>query len=160
MGLDSRLCVWPAAATPESNDPMAEIMLPEGFTPSCIMHPETYLNKVTEVKPLFKALHLAFTSKGTSFFWLFQVLLGSEEGSLQLWNLQSKKLVYTFAGWNSPVRCIASSPALDTVAVGCADGKVHVHNLKYDETLMSFTHSANSAVTSLSFRSGMCHSIP
>ncbi|KAL3567147.1 hypothetical protein D5086_032562 [Populus alba] len=41
--------------------------------------------------------------------------------------------------------------ALDVVAVGCADGKIHVHNIRYDEEVVTFSHSTRGAVTALSF---------
>ncbi|KAL6994414.1 hypothetical protein U1Q18_012518 [Sarracenia purpurea var. burkii] len=80
-----------------------------------------------------------------------QVILGSEEGSLQLWNISTKKKIYDFKGWQSSICCCVSSPALDVVAVGCADGKIHVHNIRYDEEVVMFTHSTRGAVTALSF---------
>jgi U3 small nucleolar RNA-associated protein 21 len=86
--------------------------------------------------------------------FLHQVIVGSEEGPLQLWNISTKKKLYDFKGWESPVRCSVSSPALDVVAVGCSDGTVHVHNIRYDEELMSFNHQIRGAVTALSFGTG------
>lgn len=83
-----------------------------------------------------------------------QVVLGSQEGSLQLWNISTKKKLYEFKGWNSSITSCVSSPALDVVAVGCADGKIHVHNIRYDEELVTFTHSTRGAVTALSFSTG------
>uniref|UniRef100_A0A0E0HU36 Uncharacterized protein n=1 Tax=Oryza nivara TaxID=4536 RepID=A0A0E0HU36_ORYNI len=80
------------------------------------------------------------------------VIIGSEEGPLQLWNISTKKKLYEFKGWNSSVCCCVSSPALDVVAVGCSDGTIHVHNIRYDEELMSFNHQIRGAVTALSFR--------
>lgn len=80
-----------------------------------------------------------------------QVILGSQEGSLQLWNISTKKKLYEFKGWNSAISCCVSSPALDVVAVGCSDGKIHVHNVRYDEEVVAFTHSTRGAVTALSF---------
>lgn len=85
---------------------------------------------------------------------IHQVIIGSEEGPLQLWNISTKKKVYDFKGWDSSVRCCVSSPALDMVAVGCSDGSIHVHNIRYDEELMSFNHEIRGAVTALSFRTG------
>ena len=46
------------------------------------------------------------------------------------------------------------APAVDVVALGLQNGKVVVHNLKYDETLMSFIQDWG-PVTSLAFRTGM-----
>jgi U3 small nucleolar RNA-associated protein 21 len=86
-----------------------------------------------------------------------QILVGSEEGSLQLWNTKTCSLIHEFKGWNSPVRCCTSSPALDIVAVGCANGKVYVHNLRYDETVVTFLHTGRGPVTALSFRTGKHH---
>jgi U3 small nucleolar RNA-associated protein 21 len=64
-------------------------------------------------------------------------------------------MIYEFKGWGSAVRCCVSSPALDTVGIGCSDGKIHVHNLRYDETVVSFSHTTGGPITSLSFRTGM-----
>ncbi|KAJ6958660.1 transducin family protein [Populus alba x Populus x berolinensis] len=60
-------------------------------------------------------------------------------------------MLHEFKGWGSSVSCCVSSPALDVVAVGCADGKIHVHNIRYDEEVVTFSHSTRGAVTALSF---------
>lgn len=86
-----------------------------------------------------------------------QVILGSQEGPLQLWNISTKTKLYEFKGWNSSVCSCVSSPALDVVAVGCADGKIHVHNIRYDEELVTFSHSMRGSVTALSFSTGIIH---
>ncbi|XP_042482497.1 U3 small nucleolar RNA-associated protein 21 homolog isoform X2 [Macadamia integrifolia] len=127
LSLDAKgnLFIWPFKGLDENLAPIGHIVLEDKFIPSCIMHPDTYLNKV---------------------------IIGSQEGSLQLWNISTKKKLYEFKGWNSSIFCCVSSPALDVVAVGCADGKIHVHNLRYDEEVVTFSHSARGAVTALSFR--------
>lgn len=51
------------------------------------------------------------------------------------------------------VTCLANSTALDIVAIGLSDGRIVLHNLKYDKTLFTFTHSPG-PVTALSFRTG------
>ena len=72
------------------------IDLPEGFTPTCMAHPDTYLNKV---------------------------VIGSQEGKLQLWNFLSGKMLYEFSGFGEgAVKCITPSPALDVVGVGLSAG--------------------------------------
>lgn len=83
-----------------------------------------------------------------------QVIIGSQEGSLQLWNISTKKKLYQFKGWKSSISTCVSSPALDVVAIGCSDGTIHVHNIRYDEELVTFTHSTRGAVTALSFSTG------
>ncbi|XP_077398724.1 WD repeat-containing protein 36-like [Vanacampus margaritifer] len=97
---------------------------PATFDVSAMMHPSTYLNKV---------------------------LLGSSQGALQLWNLKTSKLLYTFAGWSAGVTVLQQSPAVDVVAVGTATGRIIVHNIRLDETLMAFAQDWG-PITSLAFR--------
>jgi hypothetical protein len=89
-------CVLCALGAATPGPLQVEILLAEGFTPTCLAHPDTYLNKV---------------------------LVGGEGGRAQLWNFSSGKLLYEFVfASGSDVRCIASSPALDVVGIGFADG--------------------------------------
>ncbi|KAL9250535.1 WD repeat-containing protein [Drosera capensis] len=118
------LHIWAFKGIEEHLEPVGHLTLEDGFTPACIIHPDTYLNKI---------------------------IIGSQEGSLQLWNVSTKKKLYDFKGWNSPITCCLPSPALDVVAVGCADGKIHVHNIRFDEEIVNFTHSTRGAVTTVSF---------
>ncbi|XP_011019954.1 PREDICTED: U3 small nucleolar RNA-associated protein 21 homolog [Populus euphratica] len=124
VDVDGNLFIWGFKGLDESNVPVGHILFEDKFTPTCMMHPDTYLNKV---------------------------LIGSQEGGLQLWNVSTKKMLYEFKGWGSSVTSCVSSPALDVVAVGCLDGKIHVHNIRYDEEVVTFVHSMRGAVTSLSF---------
>ncbi|CAD6336090.1 unnamed protein product [Miscanthus lutarioriparius] len=94
--------MWAFRGAEPNSEPVGSISLGDKFTPTCIMHPDTYLNKV---------------------------IVGSEEGPCSCGISAQKKKLYDFNGWNSPVRCCVSSPALDVVAVGCSDGSVHVHNI-------------------------------
>ncbi|XP_003223040.1 WD repeat-containing protein 36 [Anolis carolinensis] len=94
------------------------------FGVSALMHPSTYLNKI---------------------------LLGSEQGSLQLWNIKSNKLLYTFPGWGEGVTVLQQAPAVDVVAVGLVSGHIIVHNIKFDEMLMKFQQDWG-PITAISFR--------
>uniref|UniRef100_A0A3Q3M285 WD repeat domain 36 n=1 Tax=Mastacembelus armatus TaxID=205130 RepID=A0A3Q3M285_9TELE len=94
------------------------------FEVSAMMHPSTYLNKV---------------------------LLGSSQGALQLWNIKTSKLLFTFPGWSSGVTVLQQSPAVDVVGIGTAAGRIIIHNIRMDETLMSFTQDWG-PVNSLAFR--------
>eukprot|EP00898_Chlorokybus_atmophyticus_P000527 jgi/Chlat1/1475/Chrsp12S02073 len=143
VGEDHKLCVWrtdtifpkdkdnnhdqtrppTAVTTTHTTQPESVIDLGADFTPTCITHPDTYLNKV---------------------------LLGSEQGHLALYNISSLKRIHLFQSFQVPVRCCVNSPALDTVGIGLADGRVIVHNIKYDETVLSFQHT--SPVTAIAFR--------
>ncbi|XP_030844330.1 WD repeat-containing protein 36 [Strongylocentrotus purpuratus] len=94
------------------------------FRISALMHPATYLNKI---------------------------LLGSHQGGMQLWNIKSNKLLYTFQNLDSPITVIKQSPAVDVVAVGLANGKIILLNIKYDETIVTFTQDWG-PVTDIAFR--------
>ncbi|XP_044030741.1 WD repeat-containing protein 36 [Siniperca chuatsi] len=97
---------------------------PATFDVSAMMHPSTYLNKV---------------------------LLGSSQGALQLWNIKTSKLLFTFPGWSAGVTVLNQSPAVDVVGIGTATGRIIIHNIRLDETLMSFTQDWG-PISSLAFR--------
>lgn len=94
------------------------------FQITALMHPSTYINKI---------------------------VLGSEQGNMQLWNINTSKLVYDFKSWKSAISCIVQAPAVDVAAVGLNSGKIILHNLKFDETIMEFMQDWG-VVTSISFR--------
>uniref|UniRef100_A0A671VVY0 WD repeat domain 36 n=1 Tax=Sparus aurata TaxID=8175 RepID=A0A671VVY0_SPAAU len=97
---------------------------PATFDVTAMMHPSTYLNKV---------------------------LLGSSQGALQLWNIKTSKLLFTFPGWSAGVTVLQQTPAVDTVGIGTATGRIIIHNIRLDETLMSFTQDWG-PISSLAFR--------
>lgn len=94
------------------------------FKVTSILHPSTYVNKI---------------------------LLGSDNGQMQLWNINNAKMVYNFKGWKGTITCLEQAPAIDVIAVGLSNGRVILHNLKFDETVMEFTQDWGS-ITSISFR--------
>lgn len=96
----------------------------KSFQISAIVHPATYLNKI---------------------------LLGSIQGKMQLWNLKTSSLIHTFSGWNSGVHVLEQAPALDVIAVGLEDGRIILHNIKFDETVVDFKQDWG-RVTGISFR--------
>lgn len=94
------------------------------FQITALMHPYTYLNKV---------------------------LLGSEQGGLQLWNIKDGKLVHAFTGYDSKITVIEQAPANDVAGIGFQNGDIKLLNLKFDEILMEFKQDWG-AVTGISFR--------
>lgn len=54
VGSDGRLLIWPVVEADPTTPahPVGSIQLRESFTPTCIMHPDTYLNKVLHLRPL------------------------------------------------------------------------------------------------------------
>jgi U3 small nucleolar RNA-associated protein 21 len=122
-------------------------MLQHGGTIASIVHPSTYLNKF---------------------------VVGFTNGALELWNFNSKKLLYTFKSHlehlnkrrsydgdsdaedaatpgSVSVTCLEQSPACDVIGVGFSSGDIVLLNLKLDQVLFSFKQKGGS-VTSLSFR--------
>jgi len=96
----------------------------ESFKITAIMHPHTYVNKI---------------------------LLGSEQGTLQLWNVRHGKLIYTFSALSSKITVIEQSPAVDVVACGMSNGQIALINLKVDKIIMEFTQEWG-IVTGIAFR--------
>ena len=96
-----------------------------GFSPLSICHPATYLNKI---------------------------LLGGSDGRLQLWNVRSGTKVHEFAGWGAAVLCVEQSPALDVCGIGHADGRIILHHLKKDRSVLQLSHEEGDACTALAFR--------
>lgn len=92
LGQDGQLLVWQIGTY---DAPVASIQLAQGFVPTCMVHPDTYLNKV---------------------------VVGAEDGRMQLWNFASQQLIFEFKSLGAGVRCLANSPALDVVGIGLADG--------------------------------------
>lgn len=118
---DSSLRIW------DKRSEMCYLEIPfqnSSFKISAIMHPNTYANKI---------------------------LVGSEQGGLQLWNIRQSKLIYTFTGFDTKITVLEQAPALDVVGVGLEDGKIALLNLKVDQILMEFAQDWG-PVTGISFR--------
>eukprot|EP00871_Galdieria_phlegrea_P001571 jgi/Galph1/2414/GphlegSOOS_G1044.1 len=98
----------------EERQKFSEFYLPVGFNVTCVEHPDTYVNKV---------------------------LFGSTSGSLQLWNIRNFRLLYEYSSLGSSITCLRSSPALDVVAVGLANGRTVLYHLRKDRQVMEFEHS-------------------
>lgn len=130
LGDDNLVCLW-SVEDVGSNEPVAVLEMERDCQPTCMVHPETYLNKI---------------------------LVADESGQMQLWNIVSKKCIYNFQGWDCPISCLVSAPAVDVVAVGLADGRVVLHNLRFDETITTFhdtTGVRGGPVQAISFRTGV-----
>uniref|UniRef100_A0A7S2ZIH4 Small-subunit processome Utp21 domain-containing protein n=1 Tax=Rhodosorus marinus TaxID=101924 RepID=A0A7S2ZIH4_9RHOD len=110
----------------EDGEIASDFYVNPGFYITTITHPPTYLNKV---------------------------LLGGKDGSLQLWNIRTMKLIHEFRGFGSAITNLEPSSVVDVVAVGHSDGNTVLHNFRFDESVLSFKHSEESSVTGLCFRS-------
>lgn len=92
LGADNKLNVWEIG---QYDAPVQVLSLPQGFVPTCMAHPDTYLNKI---------------------------LIGAEDGRLQLWNFATGRCIHEFASAGAMIRCIVPAPALDVVGLGLEDG--------------------------------------
>ena len=131
-------------------------MLP--FGPKLLSVDSESVLKVWHIKTGTEELELTFNNEKTKISclchpntYLDKVLVGSEQGHIQLWNIKSTKLIYTFQGWGSKVSVMEQAPAIDVVAVGLKSGEIYLHNMKYDETVVKFSQDWG-PVTSLAFR--------
>lgn len=113
------------------------------FTATQLVHPSTYINKV---------------------------VVASEQGSLQIWNIQSRQLIHEFTaesfgfvlGTAPLITCIVQSPAIDVLAIGFSDGQIVIFDIRVGGVLLQFemtpeqasagTPARQRGVTSLSFR--------
>ncbi|EGC39440.1 hypothetical protein DICPUDRAFT_26840 [Dictyostelium purpureum] len=98
----------------------------------------------------------ASTHRITSFIhptgYFNKILIGFESGELQLWNIKTKKKIYTFKafGIQESITTIEQSPVLDVVAIGFNDGTIIIHNIKLDKSLVKYQQKGR--VNSISFR--------
>ncbi|KAH9945893.1 Utp21-domain-containing protein [Epithele typhae] len=119
----------------ESGELQKTIQFEPGFTAIMIHHPPTYLNKV---------------------------LVASSQGSMQLWNVRTQTLLYTFPAASllaspsatSPtaITALARSPAIDVVGIGFSSGEISIYDVRADEKLMRMVMQ-DGGVKALSFRS-------
>lgn len=115
-------------------------------------------NLVSKISLIEKAQITAFIHPST---YINKFLLGFANGQLELWNINKRKLVYTFTSHlnylkekitsKTSISCMEQSPACDVIAVGFTCGSILLMNLKYDKVLFSFRQDTG-PVTSLSFR--------
>ncbi|KAG0764980.1 hypothetical protein G6F33_002109 [Rhizopus arrhizus] len=106
-----------------TGDLYTEIEFGHEFTATAMLHPSTYLNKI---------------------------LVSSTQGTMQIWNIRSNKMVYQFRYMGSAITCLVQSPVVDVVAVGLLDGTVILHNIKADEKIDSVRQ--DDRVTAITFR--------
>ncbi|KAJ2782291.1 rRNA-processing protein utp21 [Coemansia javaensis] len=95
----------------------------EAFRVTAVVHPSTYVNKI---------------------------VVGSAQGAMQVWNIQTRRCLYAFGALGSAIGCLAQAPALDVLAVGLVDGRVVLHNIKQDRAVMQLAQEGR--VTAVAFR--------
>jgi len=89
--------------------------------------------------------------------FLNKVFVGKRDGSLDIWNLSTGKLLYTILPPNSlsgAVTALEPTPALSLLAIARADGSIVLHDVRTDKIVLTFNAkgSHTQIITSISFR--------
>lgn len=89
--------------------------------------------------------------------YLNKIVVGKGDGSLEIWNLSTGKLIYTVAPPSStsgPVTALQPTPALSLLAVAREDGSISIHDIRSDIVIIQLNskRSRSSTITSISFR--------
>ena len=95
------------------------------FVPTAVLHPATYLNKI---------------------------IVGSQTGLLQLWNIRSMNLIYEFPSFGSAISVLIQAPSIDVIAIGLIDGRIIIYDIKLAEEIMQFKQEGR--VNAITFRTG------
>ncbi|KAL5120602.1 rRNA-processing protein utp21 [Pleosporales sp. CAS-2024a] len=89
--------------------------------------------------------------------YLNKIFVARQDGSVQIWNLSTAKLLYTLlppAADFGAVTALQPSPALSLLAIAYESGPVTIHNIRTDKELLRLNTGAsqNLPVTTISFR--------
>ncbi|MCJ1393777.1 hypothetical protein MMC18_006653 [Xylographa bjoerkii] len=88
---------------------------------------------------------------------LNKILVGKQDGSVDLWNLSTGKLIYIITPpklHTGAVTALQPTPALNLLAVARANGSIVIHDIRVDKEIIVLhqSSSTSTAVTSVSFR--------
>ncbi|KAL8933267.1 MAG: hypothetical protein Q9211_005876, partial [Gyalolechia sp. 1 TL-2023] len=89
--------------------------------------------------------------------FLNKILVGKEDGGVDIWNVSTGKLVYTIFSPNlvpGAVTSLQPTPALSLVAVARTDGSITIHDIRTDTAVVELKRRSASTnnITSISFR--------
>ena len=89
--------------------------------------------------------------------FLNKLFVGKRDGSVDIWNLSTAKLIYTIlppTSRSGPVTALEPTPALSVLAIARADGSVVLHDVRTDNTVLTLNAHGSSAspIMSISFR--------
>lgn len=87
--------------------------------------------------------------------FLNKIVVGREDGSAEIWNVSSGKLVYTVlpaSTTHGAVTAIQPTPALSLVAIAYKNGPLLIHDIRADQTVLRLNTPSGVPVTSVSFR--------
>ena len=89
--------------------------------------------------------------------FLNKIFAGRGDGSVEIWNLSTGKLIYTIlppSSSSGAVTALEPTPVLSLLAIGRADGSILIHDIRTDKITLSLNTKGSEAsrVTSISFR--------
>ncbi|CAK3915396.1 U3 small nucleolar RNA-associated 21 [Lecanosticta acicola] len=87
--------------------------------------------------------------------FLNKIIVGRQDGSAEIWNVSSGKLVYTILPPSTAygaVTALEPTPALSLVAIAFEKGPLIIHDVRADQTVIQLSTPSGAAVTSISFR--------
>lgn len=61
-------------------------------------------------------------------------------------------MIYEFKTLGAPIVSLAQTPVVDVVAIGLNDGRILIHNIRSDKTVMQFKQ--DDRVSAFAFRTG------
>ncbi|GAA6062774.1 hypothetical protein JCM10212_006887 [Sporobolomyces blumeae] len=112
--------------------PYAVLEFPNGFTPTKVVHPASYLNKI---------------------------VAASKEGEVAVWNVRTGSCIHTFPSSSllsspSAITALAQSPAIDVLGVGFANGSCVLFDVRMGEVLGKVRLDGDGAglITGVAFR--------
>ncbi|KAK3109571.1 rRNA-processing protein utp21, partial [Teratosphaeriaceae sp. CCFEE 6253] len=121
---------------------------------------ETLLVWKSATYELYTTLHgispVAFTNcvAGLPTF-LNKLIVGRQDGSAEIWNVSSGKLVYTVLPPSTAygaITAIEPTPALALVAIAYEKGPLLIHDIRADQTIMHLNATAGCSITTITFR--------
>ncbi|QIW95758.1 hypothetical protein AMS68_001276 [Peltaster fructicola] len=87
--------------------------------------------------------------------FLNKILVGREDGSVEIWNVSSGKLIYTILPPSTSygaVTAIEPTPALSLAALAYSNGILIIHDIKADQSVIVLNTGEGNPVTSITFR--------
>ncbi|KAH6662517.1 Utp21 specific WD40 associated putative domain-containing protein [Halenospora varia] len=89
--------------------------------------------------------------------YLNKIFAGRKDGSVEIWNISSGKLIYTVlppAANCGAITAMQPTPALSLLAIAYSEGALIIHDIRADKTIIELNAGlSNSKITSISFRS-------
>jgi len=86
--------------------------------------------------------------------YLNKIFAGRKDGSVEIWNVSSGKLIYTIMPPGSncgSVTALEPTPALSLLGIAYSEGPLIIHDIRADKTIIHL-NASDSPITSISFR--------